>query len=128
MVEGKHSQNAKQQKAEKILHIHGGGVSCSPRMQVTKSRKSKRHRMGKTGAKEVKAQEKRAGSTKRETEVEVKARSTKRETEAKRVTHESQARRSGEGTAVCENSTRLVALTGKTRLGASEQLSLKLGM
>ena len=49
------------------------------------------------------------------------------ETEAKRVTHESQVRPLGGGTAVCENCTRLVALTGKMRLGISEQLSLKLG-
>ena len=51
--------------------------------------------MGKTRAKEVKAQEKRAGSTKRETELEVKQEARNGETEAKRVTHESQAKRSG---------------------------------
>ena len=66
MVEGKHPQNT-----EQVAH----------RMRVTKSRKSKRRKMGKTGAKdkqESQGTRKRAGSTKRGTEVEVKARSTKR--------------------------------------------------
>ena len=97
------------------------------RMRITKTRKSERCRMGKPESK--KSRHKKRGREALNGKPKSKAKQEARngETEAKRVTHESQARRSEGGTTVCENSTRLVALTGKTRLGISEQLSLKLG-
>ena len=90
---------------------------------VTKSRKSKRRKTGKTGAKDKQQSQgtrKRAGSTKRETEVEVKARSTKRGNGSQKSnTWVASKAFGGRDTAVCDNSTRLVALTGETRLGIS---------